>query len=58
MTAGDHKAAENKALLRHIYFRGTDAILARLLGPLAASTENGVTTRASKSPPTQWSPAP
>jgi ketosteroid isomerase-like protein len=75
MTAGDHKAAENKALLRHIYteasrhnaspllealaedavwtiigstflsgtFRGKDEILTRLLGPLAASTENGVT---------------
>ena len=68
-------AAENKALLRHIYteasrrnsaplletlaedavwtiigstflsgtFRGKDEILTRLLGPLAASTENGVT---------------
>ena len=80
MTSRDHKdaqdkAAENKALLRHIYteasrhnsnplletlaedavwtiigstflsgtFRGKDAILTKLLGPLAASTENGVT---------------
>ena len=73
--AAQDKAAENKALLRHIYteasrrnssplletlaedavwtiigstflsgtFRGKDAILTRLLGPLAASTENGVT---------------
>src|SRR6187200_864158 len=81
MTSRDHKdahdkAAENKALLRHIYteasrhdsnplletlaedavwtiigstflsgtFRGKDAILTKLLGPLAASTENGTAT--------------